>query len=188
MSNCFDDLPLEDLDSCVNSENVAGVQEREIYVAVIEHINSFPAHPSLDTANVTLASKATITTDVTFLENKGWFKLKIQADSGEVKDSMVGNKGNKKFKSMFDFFLPDTTAKNIGFMGEYKNVPLVFCIPEKSGRKRLLGTKELPVYFESSEGTSGKGGEDDNGWTCSLEVTTSKPSPIYDGNLTPPVV
>lgn len=185
---CFDDVPLEDLEQCVNEENVAGVRERGIYVALADHIDAFPESPGTVAANVTLESKAKITTDITFLENKGWIELQVQADTGEVKDELVGNKGNKKVKSMFDFFLANTSAKNIGFINQYKNLPLVFGIPEKSGRVRLLGSKKLPAYFESTAGTSGKGPEDDNGWQVSVEVTTGGAAPIYEGNFTKPVV
>jgi hypothetical protein len=184
MSNIFDNIPLEDIQTAVNLETTAGVMECEVYAAVASHIDSFPALPVSGTAATSLTDFATLTADITFPAGKGFFKLDTQVETGEVKDDMVGNVGNRKFKKMFEFFLPDTSAKNIGFMGEYANVPLVFAIKEKSGRVRLVGSKDLPAYFESVAGTSGKGSEDDNGWQCAIYQTSKKPAPVYTGNIT----
>jgi hypothetical protein len=186
MSGIFENIPLEDISQAVNLETTAGVMECEVYFAVASHISDFPALPVSGTAATTLEDFATISTDITFNAGKGFIKLDIQAETGEVKDDMVGNVGNRKFKSMFEYFLSDTSARNIGFMGEYANVPGVYVVKEKSGRMRLIGSKDLPAYFESVAGTSGKGPEDDNGWQCAIYQTSKKPAPVYTGNLTFP--
>lgn len=186
MATCFDDIPLEDLTQCVNDELAAGTSETEVYVAVSEHVDTFPSLPALGTASASLESLAKITADITFIAGKGFFKLHAQTETGEVKDDLVGNKGNKKVKSMYEFFLTNTSPKNIGFIRQYKNVPLIFVVKEKTGRFRLIGSKTIPVYFDEASGTTGKGPEDDNGWQISVSATSSSPSPIYEGNITFP--
>lgn len=185
MANCFDDIPLEDLTLCVNEELVAGTSETQVFAAIADHIDAFPSLPALggDPTTTTLASLATITDDVTFVATKGFFKLQAQTETGEVKDEIVGNKGNKKVKSMYEFFLPNTSKRNIGFIRQYMNVPLVFIVTEKTGRKRLIGSKLNPVYMEEGSGTTGKGPEDDNGWQISVSTTSSSPAPVYEGNV-----
>lgn len=180
----FDNLPLEDIGQAVNVETAAGVKESAVYAAVATHIDSFPTLPESGTV-ATLDAFGTLSTDITFPAGKGFIKLDTQAETGEVKDDLVGNVGNRKIKSMFDFFLANTSARNIGFINEYANAPLVFLVQEKTGRFRCIGSKELPAYFDSAAGTSGKGPEDDNGWQCSIYQTSKNAAPVYTGNITP---
>ncbi|CAL2105493.1 conserved hypothetical protein [Tenacibaculum sp. 190524A02b] len=188
MANCFDNIPLEDLTQCVNSELAAGTSETEVYAAVSEHIDSFPSLPPLggDPATTTLEGLATLNTDIAFTTGKGFFKLQAQVDTGEVKDELVGNKGNKKVKSSYEFFLTNTSARNIGFIRQFKNTPMVFIVKEKTGRYRVIGSKTIPVYMDEASGTTGKGSEDDNGWNISVSATSGNPAPVYTGNIVLP--
>jgi hypothetical protein len=185
MANCFDNIPLEDLTQCVNDELVAGTSETEVYAAIAEHIDTFPSLPALggDPETTTLESLAKLSADITFTGTKGFFKLQAQTETGEVKDELVGNKGNKKVKSMYDFFLPTTSERNIGFIRQFKNVGMVFIVTEKTGRKRVVGSKLNPVYMDETSGTTGKGPEDDNGWQISVSATSGSPAPVYEGNV-----
>lgn len=183
MANCFDDVPLEDLTLCVNDEIAAGTSETEVYAAVSEHIDNFPSLPALGTSATPLENLAKITADITFTGTKGFFKLQAQTETGEVKDELVGNKGNKKVKSMYDFFLTGTSPRNSGFIRQYKNMPMIFVVKEKTGRLRVIGSKDIPVYMDEGAGTTGKGPEDDSGWQLSVSATSGSPAPVYEGNL-----
>ena len=184
---CFDNVPLENISSCVNDELVAGTSETEIYIGIADQIATDAVLPPLGTASSTLASLGTLTGDIAFDANThGFFKLKVQSETGELKDELVGNKGNKKVKSSFDFYLPNTAAEQIGFMRQFKNVGLVVLVTEKSGRVRKLGSKIAPVYMESAAMTTGKGPEDDTGTQYTLSTTSSTPAPIYTGAIPVP--
>ena len=183
MENCFENMRLEDLTRCVNEELVSGTSETEVYVAVSEHIDVFPEPVPLGSAALSLGSLATIGEKITFKETFGFFKLQAQTETGEVKSELVGNKGNKKVKNTYEFFLSGTSPQNIGFVRQYKNAPLVFLVREKSGRLRLIGSKALPAYFDEVSGTTGKGTEDDIGWQISVSTTSARPSLIYEGEI-----
>jgi len=179
---CFDNTPLEHIDAC-NAELVAGIAEAEVYAIIAEHIDTDQVPPAIDTANATLEQLGTISGDITVVTGKGFFKLAVQSETGEVKDELVGNKGNKKVKSSFDFFVANTSAQNIGFLRRFKNTPMVFLVKEKSGRVRKLGSKSVPIFMDTGSMTTGKGPEDDTGMQVTLSVVSSMPAPVYGGAI-----
>ena len=184
MADCFDNVRTEDLDHCINEELVSGISETQIHYALAAHVDTFPDLPALGDVTKPLSDLATIAIDITFPTGKGFNVLHIQSNTGEVKDELVGEKGNKKVKSMFSFFLPNNHARNLGAMRQLKNAGLVFVITEKSGRKRILGSKLVPAYISEAAGTSGKGEEDNIGFEITVDVVSSAPAPIYTGNVT----
>ena len=184
MSDCFANVRVEDMDHCANDELASGISETQIFYAPAAHVDVFPELAALGDATKPLADYATISSDITFLTGNGFNVLHIQAETGEVTDEPVGNKGNKKIKSAFSFFLPNTHARNLGFVRQFKNVGMVFVIKEKSKRLRLLGSKDIPAYISEGSGTTGKGSEDDSGFELTVDVTTSSPAPVYTGVVT----
>ncbi|WP_417365930.1 hypothetical protein [Flavobacterium beibuense] len=184
--SCFDDTPVEDLKACANRERSAGVSEVGIYYAIHEQIDLFPMPLNIGDADFTYEKAVTVSEDITFLEGKGFGKIVAQVDTGEVKPSIVGNKGNKKTKVSFDFMIPGTSKQALGFMRVHKNTPMVFLVTGRDGQKYLVGDKNNPAYISESEGTTGKSGEDDNGIPFTIE---SYCIPIvYEGAIQLPVV
>lgn len=183
MSDCFDNIRTENLDYCVNEELDSGVSESELFFAPAQHIDVMPSLLPLGDPTKTLEELMTISSDITFPEGKGFNKINILPDTGEIKDEPVGDKGNKKIKSSFDFFLPNNSPRNLGFIRQYKNVGMVFIIGEKSGRKRILGSKLAPAYLSDGPATSGKGPEDNVGIQITIDQTSSAPAPVYTGNV-----
>jgi hypothetical protein len=181
---CFDNIPLENLEHCVNAELAAGTSETEVYAIPAALITEDPALPALGTLGNTLEDIAKITDDITFPVGKGFYKLNAQSETGEVKDEIVGNKGNKKIKSSYEFFMPNTSAQNLGWLRQNKNMPMVFLVMEKTGRYRKIGSKAIPAYLETGSTTTGKGPEDDNGTSIMVSTTGPNPAPIYEGVIT----
>ncbi|UOX35305.1 hypothetical protein LXD69_07240 [Flavobacterium sediminilitoris] len=186
MANCYDDVVNENLDACINSEIQAGVSEVGVYYGVHSQITTFPMPLSPGDVGYTFETAVTVTEDIVFAAGKGFGKITVQSDMGEVKVSAPGNKGNKKSKSSFDFYIPGNSKKLLGFIRTFKNVPMVYCVTERDGQKRLIGDKFNPAYMSEVEGTTGKGGEDDKGIQFTIEAY-SLPI-VYEGVIQEPVV
>lgn len=183
---CFDDMPVEDLNACVNSEVQAGVSEVNVRYAIHPQINVFPMPKNYGEAGYSYTTAVAVTTDITFFEGKGWGKIGIMPDSGEVLVDLVGNKGNKKTKSTFPFTVSGNDEQTLGFLRTHKNTPMVFCVTERNGKKRLIGDKFNAAYAVEGKATTGKGGEDDKIISFSFE---SYCVPIvYSGVIQEPVV
>ncbi|PZO33195.1 MAG: hypothetical protein DCE86_05410 [Flavobacteriaceae bacterium] len=186
MANCFDELENENLDACINQEILAGVSEVGVKYAFHEQITTFPMPKNFGDAGYSYETAVAVTEDIVFQAGKGFGAITIQSDMGEVKVDLVGNKGNKKTKSSFEFYVPGNSKKLLGFLRTVKNIPMVFCVTERDGQKRLIGDKFNPAYLTEVAGTTGKGGEDDKGFQFTIE---SYCIPIvYSGALQLPVV
>ena len=182
MENCFENIRIEDLTECINEELISGISQTEVYVAISDHIKFFPPLTIL-TKSSPLEHLGQLRHTVGFFEKKGFFRLHVQTDTGEVKGEVIGNKGNKKFKNTFEFFLTNASARNAGFMRQFRNAPLVFIVRQKTGVFSTIGSKISPAYFDEVSWTTGKV-EEDSGWQVSVSAISASPAPIYIGAFT----
>jgi hypothetical protein len=183
---CFENIAIEDLDACINSEVQAGVSEVGVYYGVHAQITTFPMPLNVNDVGYDYEAAVAVTAPIVFTAGKGFGKITVQSDSGEVMVDVVGNKGNKKTKSSFAFYIPGNSKKLLGMVRTLKNVPMVFCVSERDGQKRLIGDKFNPAYMSEVKGTTGKGGEDDKGVQFTIE---SYCIPIvYESTIQLPVV
>lgn len=183
---CFDELPVEDLDACINSEVQAGVSEVDVRYAIHPQIDVFPMPLNYGEAGYTYETAVAVSADITFQAGKGFGKMNIMPDSGEVKVDLVGNKGNKKTKSSLSFSVAGNSTKLLGFLRTHRNTPMLFCITERDGQKRLIGDRFNPAFIIEAPGTTGKGGEDDKMVSFTLEAYCVPI--VYSGTIQEPVV
>jgi len=169
-NNCFEDMNPENIDDCANTEIPAGISEVGIRYAIHSQITTFPMPLNPGDPLFTYEKAVTVTEALVFAAGKGFANLKVQPDTGEVKLDLVGNKGNKKTKSSFDFFVPGNDKKKLGFVRTLKNTPLLISVPERDGQNRFIGDKYNPAYITEAAATTGKTGEDDKGIHFTIEA------------------
>lgn len=186
MANCFDNIENESLEACINVELQAGVSEVGVRYAFYNQISDFPMPLNPGDVGYNYETGVTVADDIVFDAGKGFAKIMVQADSGEVKTSLVGNKGNKKHKQSFAFYVPGNSKKLLGFLRTCKNIPMAFLVDERDGQRRCIGDKFNPAFLSEVEGTTGKGGEDDKGVQFTIEAY-SIPI-VYEGVIQEPVV
>ena len=167
--SCFENVATENLEACINSEVQAGVSEVGVYYGVHSQITAFPMPLNVGDAAYDYEKSVTVNTPIVFAAGKGFGKITVQSDSGEVAVDLVGNKGNKKTKVSFSFYVPGNSKKLLGMVRTLKNIPMIFCVTERDGQKRLIGDKFNPAYMTEVKGTTGKGGEDDKGIQFTIE-------------------
>lgn len=182
MANCFDEIENEDITACVNQELQAGVSEVGVHYAFHEHATEIPMPLNIGDVGYDYTKAVEVTEDIAFPVGKGFGKLVVMTDSGEVMYEAVGNKGNKKNKTSFAFAIPGNAKKTLGFLRTVKNIPMIFCVTERDGQKRLIGDKFNPAYLSEGKSTTGKGGEDDKLVNFTIEAY-SIPI-VYSGALT----
>ncbi len=180
----FQDLPIENLPQYVNEDIASGVSETQVFAATVYDIETFPRPLKVGEAGFTLSKAVVITDDIVFKADRGFFQLTVQTETGEVKNGLGGNKGNKKAKNMFEFYVANNNAGNLGFLDTYRNVPMIMVILENTGRYRIIGSVKSPAYMETGDATSGKGPDDDNGIQYIISDSSGRVAPIYEGNIT----
>lgn len=167
--NCFDDFENEALEACLNTEIQAGLSEVGLHYALHAQIQNFPMPLKPGEVGFNFEKSVVIEDDIEFFPTKGFAKINFQADMGELKVSLVGNKGNKKGKQTLEFYVAGNDVKTLGFFRSMKNIPMVFIATERDGQKRVIGDAFNPAYMAEVEGTTGKGGEDDKGINFVIE-------------------
>lgn len=178
MANCFDNVPYESIDFCPNDEISGGTSTRGFYapVSFIDKMVLPPNTGALGEALTIAEGNFTLKTD------KTWKGIDFQKDETEVKVSLVGNAGNKKSKTDLETKIAGFRPTVIDFVNRYKNVPMVFVIPDVSGQLWVIGTKTNGAFIESVEGTTGKKVEDDAGVT--IKITTNSKIYKFSGSIT----
>lgn len=170
MAGCFENVENESLDACVNAEIQAGVSEVGVYYTPFEFLNNIPMPKNIGDEGYDFESAVTVEEDLEFVAGKGFGKITVQSDTGEVRLELPGNKGNKKTKSVFEFTVAGNNKKTLGFLRTMKNIPMLFVVTERDGQKRQIGDKYNPAYMMEVAGTTGKTGEDDKAVTFTIEA------------------
>lgn len=83
-------------------------------------------------------------------------KIDLLVEENELGNLTVGNKGNKKAKSELDVFIKGFKKQLLGFQNAHLNTPMIYGIPDSTGQMWIIGNKENPAFFETSEIKSGK--------------------------------
>lgn len=176
-TNCFDNAPFESLDSCPNDEVSGGISTRILYapIAFLDKCTLPPNTGELGKANTIEDGNLTLIT------GKTWKGIDVQINENELKTSLVGNAGNKKAKSDLEAKIPRFSDKVLDFIGRYKNVPMIFVVPDAVGTLWVVGTKINPAFMDSADATTGKKAEDDSGVT--LKITTNSKLYKYAGSI-----
>lgn len=167
---CFDNMEIEDLNSCTNSEVQSGISETGVYYAPHAHATTIPMPLAPGDPGYTYEKATTVSTPIVFQAGKGFGKIDVQVDTGEVKVTAGGNKGNKTTKQTFEFMLKGSDERNLGFLRTHLNTPMIWIVTDRNGKKRQLGDAINPAYLSEGESTTGKTGEDDNGISFTIET------------------
>lgn len=163
--NCFENIPLEDINICPNEELQAGLAP-EVYFLPKPFLKTITI-PDLD-ANSSYEDMGTITADIEPIVGKGFVKLDLQIDLNSASTALVGNRGNKKDQTTLTIFVPGTKAAVLGFKRLYKNIPGIFIVRDLNGRKFVIGTDLAPAYIDNLEVSTGTSPEDNNGGTGTI--------------------
>lgn len=180
---CTNNIVDENLDFCPTDEIGSGISEVEIYGAFVSDMDEIQEPPALSAA-LSNAEAATIGTAHTFLTGKGFFKLNILPDTGNVESALVGSKGSKSYTNTFVGTLPGTSARNLGFGRRAKNAGMIWLVKQTNGDIRQIGSKTKPAYFEEYNANSGTTAEDINGIPFNISDTQPYPAPIYTSTIT----
>jgi hypothetical protein len=184
--NCFENIPTEDVNACINSEVPSGLSEVNLNYAMHDDITTFPEPPAIGSVGYTYEKANVIEDDLVFSAGKGFSKISVQVNTGELAFEGVGSAGNMKQKQALSFYVPSNNKQLLGFIRTRLNSAMVFAVPERDGQNRLVGSKFNPAYITELKGTTGKTGDDDKG--VQFTITTFAIPIIYEGALQQPVV
>lgn len=164
----FDNVSLEDIESCFNQEISAGISTRILYTpACFLYGFVLPTGESF-AQNIDIPSG-----DMEFEDGKTWSYFDCLTDENELKVMLSGPTGKKKLRSQLDLFALGLSSKILGFLEAVANVPLIFAIPDQNGKMWILGNKRNGAFIEKADGTTGKKYEDNSGFAITISANTT---------------
>lgn len=153
---CFEGVTPENIDNCPNAELASGLSLRAQYIpAAFVETMVLPSKIGSLESTMKIASGG-----ITLKSDKSWKGIDLVADENELKEVLVGGKGNQKGQVEFTFAIPSFGLKPLAFKRRFANVPLILNIPDTNGKNWIIGTKFSPAMIESAESTTGKAYED----------------------------
>lgn len=163
-------------DSCICGKPVIPGLKTTLYAIHACDIETFPVVGAYDPASP--AASVTLSGDIVPKAGKNFVSVPIIIDLGHVDNELVGNVGSKSFTNKLYFNLAGTEAETLAWHQRTGNGCMVFVVEEKSGNKRVIGTKDIPAHYESLMVSNGP---EDSRSTAVVFDTTGKVAPIYTG-------
>jgi hypothetical protein len=170
----FDTVHTENMGYCPNETTVSGVKADAYYcpMAQLATITKPTITPTSAYADrVTLAALVPVV-------GKGFKKMTLLIDENELKNGLVGVKGNMKAQAMLDGMLIDFTKRNLGFIATHLNTPMCWVVVDSEGQKWVL----LDGYLTKADSTTAKKFGDNSG--TPFNITAHSQLYAFDGDIT----
>ena len=181
MSECiFPDL-YEDMKACVGEKSLPGVRAH-VYVIPKRNIAAWPELIDMDDEDADLESIATYNGDFTLAASKYWKKIDLKENVYGIVSEVQGEEGSKSFKDTATMIYPGTTAQAAGFCRQAVNDDLVFAIPMRDGKIRILGNDAFKTTANPSMDL-GKAATDAIQTQIEAIVDSVCPAPFYPGKI-----
>jgi len=132
----------------------------------------------------------TITGNHTFKAGKGFSKIKITDETGEVQSNAVGEKDGRSFEHMVNGFVPNNDKRNAGLLSMLGSCDWLFLVPEMGENNqvvyRQIGSQFRGAYnTEANNYTTGVASADRRGTQFTFKATGQPThAPYYEGERT----
>lgn len=175
---CADEKDLyQDLPFCRGQKSLPGLRAYAYYIKK----SSIVAWPA-DQEATSLEEVATKKGDFTLAADKKWLRIELVPDQQQLQVEQAGQWGARVFKNTATLVIPGTEENASGLAAELNNDNCVFLVPQRNGKFRLLGSESFDASVKPGL-DSGKGTDDSNATTLTIEVYDEKPAPFYKGKI-----
>lgn len=151
----------------------------DVYAVCACDIDVFPTFLTTTAPGDSITLDGNITLDAL----KAFKKFTIITDTGEVKDTAVGDTGSGSYESMLEGFIQGTDAPQLEWAKDVVNSCNVFIARDAKGVMRVLGSKERPAKRETIETGTGKASGDKRGINFVFKSSQGGPAPVYTGTI-----
>ena len=169
----FATVRTENLAYCPNAGNVGGVKAKCFYIPMEQLLT---VTKPVVTENTPFAESVTLTALAPKVD-KGFKKIDLVIDENELKNSLVGAKGNLKDQAQFDGMIPNFIKRNIGFIKRHKNTPMCWVVVDSEGQKWVI----LDSFMTKADATTAKKYDENSG--TPFNVISNGPLWAFDGEI-----
>ncbi len=170
-------MDIQDLAAPCGQKIIPGVKGF-FYLVCACDITTFPDF----VATTAVGDKLQLDGDIVLAAGKKFAKIELTTETGRIKHNGVGVKGSRNFTNGFEFKTPKTLASDEWF-NENPNGCFVALVPQKDGKIRVIGTKDIPAFMEVADADGGADNGDAAEWTATIMDKTGMVAPYYTGTI-----
>lgn len=166
---------------CAGAKILPGVREKAYYIKK-SNIVTWPTLPAI-AADGTFANMATLTGNFTLASDKVWNRIDLTpAQTSNVQCTSQGEAPSKSFSNVASLVVPGTEAEVSALARLLNNDDVVFLVPQRNGKYRLIGNEAYHTNVTVTQ-TTGAASTDAATTTLEVGVTDECPAPFYPGNI-----
>lgn len=181
MEKCTDFSLYESLKYCKGKTILPGVRAHA-YVIPKSWIVKWPTLPAFSAEKDLFGKLATYKGDFTLAADKKWLVVDLAYNKGNIEWEAQGNKPSRTFLNKFTATHPEINGSAAAFQRMAIADDLVWAIPQRDGRVRILGSEQFETDTKPS-GATGEGLDGSAGSMFAVEATDVCPAPFYEGKI-----
>jgi hypothetical protein len=161
---------------------------REIFFAPLDYFETIQKPVSFGSATE-MKDILTIAGTHVFKEDKGFHKIQVVDETGNVQSNAVGEKGGRSFEHMVSGFVAGNSAHNLAVFSKLASCPYIFIVQEYNSEGatvyRQIGSENRPGYnVDENNYNSGTASADRRGLQFTFKsVGNPTHAPFYEGTL-----
>lgn len=179
-NNCASVGIYDSLRFCQGKSVLPGIRQL-VYAIPKRDILAWPTLPAVEGAS-DMSTLATYDGDFSLKADAKWLCIDLTLNKGNIEYETQGEKPSRTFLNKLTVTHPGNSAESLAFARQAIADDMVFAVPQRDGRYRILGNE----MFETDIKPKGSTGEGVTGETSSdleIEVTDVCPAPFYPGKL-----
>lgn len=149
----------------------------KLYAVCACDIETWPAYKT----TTGVGDSITLDGDIVLKAGKKWAVLETIVDTGKLTETEVGEVGSQVIQSMYELKFPKTIASD-EWVSKTPNVCTVLLIEDKDGKKRLIGSKDVPAIRTAAVGVNGALLTDAKNWAFTYTANTGDVAPYYESD------
>jgi len=183
MTNCTTTDLYKSVRRCPGQRVAPGIRAF-VYFILKSNIVSFPklADKLATGTGASMADLAVLTTDFVLAADKKWQRLDLVDLRSSIASETQGEPPSATFNNTAEFIVGGTDEEITGLQRMAINDSIVFLVPDRTGKFRLLGNEDFDCVTTCSQ-ASGANATDQKQSTVAVAVTDYCPAPFYQGTI-----
>lgn len=170
----------ESLEWCPGQTVLPGIKSK-VYAVPKAWITTWPKLPDIKSAE-SMAALATYEGEFVLAADKKWQRIEAFTKKSNISSESQGEDPSKTFLNKATILYAGTDEAATGFCRQANIDQLVYAIPQRDGKYRIIGSENFDIITKPSQ-ASGEGDTGSGGTTLEIEATDICPSPFYAGKL-----
>ena len=165
---------------CQGKTVLPGIRQH-VYAIPKRKITAWPTLPDVEGA-ADMSALASYSGNFTLEADAKWVRIDLALNKGNIEYETQGEKPSRTFLNKLTVSHPGNSEAALGFARQAVADDLVFAVPQRDGKYRILGNEMFETDIKP-KGATGEGVTGEISSNLEIEVTDVCPAPFYPGTL-----